>query len=113
MPDATLSAGLLVTWQRRWEDRTMARMPNEFEVSVDVVAEVEFRVGEKTAAWLVSLGWTPPAEEEKDAAKLLVAEGGVPKRWQCRACMAWRSEEHTSELQSLMRISYAVFCLNK
>src|SRR3546814_3943388 len=26
---------------------------------------------------------------------------------------AFRSEEHTSELQSLMRISYAVFCLNK
>src|SRR3546814_3460502 len=26
---------------------------------------------------------------------------------------AHRSEEHTSELQSLMRISYAVFCLNK
>src|SRR3546814_6913010 len=24
---------------------------------------------------------------------------------------SWRSEEHTSELQSLMRISYAVFCL--
>src|SRR3546814_8860141 len=29
------------------------------------------------------------------------------------AGLAWRSEEHTSELQSLMRISYAVFCLNK
>src|SRR3546814_2371430 len=29
-----------------------------------------------------------------------------------RPC-ALRSEEHTSELQSLMRISYAVFCLNK
>src|SRR3546814_3632269 len=29
------------------------------------------------------------------------------------ACMAPRSEEHTSELQSLMRISYAVFCLKK
>src|SRR3546814_3764134 len=26
---------------------------------------------------------------------------------------ACRSDEHTSELQSLMRISYAVFCLNK
>src|SRR3546814_8706637 len=26
---------------------------------------------------------------------------------------AFRSEEHTSELQSLMRISYAVFCLKK
>src|SRR3546814_3964987 len=25
----------------------------------------------------------------------------------------WRSEEQTSELQSLMRTSYAVFCLNK
>src|SRR3546814_2722207 len=25
----------------------------------------------------------------------------------------WRSEEHTSELQSLMRISYDVFCLKK
>src|SRR3546814_5556232 len=31
-----------------------------------------------------------------------------------RSCMARsRSEEHTSELQSLMRISYAVFCLKK
>src|SRR3546814_2806963 len=28
-------------------------------------------------------------------------------------CGPWRSEEHTSELQSLMRISYAVFCLKK
>src|SRR3546814_3634727 len=27
--------------------------------------------------------------------------------------VAFRSEEHTSELQSLMRISYAVFCLKK
>src|SRR3546814_1307491 len=31
--------------------------------------------------------------------------GKIPSRW--------RSEEHTSELQSLMRISYAVFCLKK
>src|SRR3546814_5424148 len=31
--------------------------------------------------------------------------GGAPRRG--------RSEEHTSELQSLMRISYAVFCLKK
>src|SRR3546814_3720045 len=33
-------------------------------------------------------------------------------RWPSRE-EAWRSEEHTSELQSLMRISYAVFCLKK
>src|SRR3546814_8736463 len=32
----------------------------------------------------------------------------------CAACLvSGRSEEHTSELQSLMRISYAVFCLKK
>src|SRR3546814_8754396 len=30
-----------------------------------------------------------------------------------RLCGAERSEEHTSELQSLMRISYAVLCLKK
>src|SRR3546814_10228280 len=30
-----------------------------------------------------------------------------------REAACWRSEEHTSELQSLMRISYAVFCLKK
>src|SRR3546814_5722314 len=30
-----------------------------------------------------------------------------------RSLASKRSEEHTSELQSLMRISYAVFCLNK
>src|SRR3546814_2695886 len=32
------------------------------------------------------------------------------EEWGCRF---GRSEEHTSELQSLMRISYAVFCLKK
>src|SRR3546814_2914544 len=30
-----------------------------------------------------------------------------------RRCQCARSEEHTSELQSLMRTSYAVFCLKK
>src|SRR3546814_6833678 len=35
------------------------------------------------------------------------------RRRSVQAGTAARSEEHTSELQSLMRISYAVFCLNK
>src|SRR3546814_8151714 len=36
-------------------------------------------------------------------------------RWftSCICARRWRSEEHTSELQSLMRNSYAVFCLKK
>src|SRR3546814_793973 len=41
----------------------------------------------------------------------------IPNRNNAKAIMtnprAQRSEEHTSELQSLMRISYAVFCLQK
>src|SRR3546814_8035516 len=37
---------------------------------------------------------------------LAIVEGG-------RAREGQRSEEHTSELQSLMRLSYAVFCLKK
>src|SRR3546814_2082494 len=36
-----------------------------------------------------------------------------PARVTQSAPTASRSEEHTSELQSLMRISYAVFCLKK
>src|SRR3546814_9460949 len=35
----------------------------------------------------------------------------TPKRLSMRLMPVARSEEHTSELQSLMRISYAVFCL--
>src|SRR3546814_10815233 len=41
-----------------------------------------------------------------------VREPGVPRR-QIFKHQSERSEEHTSELQSLMRISYAVFCLKK
>src|SRR3546814_8344043 len=39
--------------------------------------------------------------------------GGQCRRANKDIAFAWRSEEHTSELQSLMRISYAVFCLKK
>src|SRR3546814_7344538 len=55
---------------------------------------------------------TPGGEDEKlsasglevDVASQRVTANGQPVH---------RSEEHTSELQSLMRISYAVFCLKK
>src|SRR3546814_3765062 len=36
-----------------------------------------------------------------------------PGQQQALGLFSFRSEEHTSELQSLMRISYAVFCLKK
>src|SRR3546814_4028162 len=65
---------------------------------------------------------------------LRLQDGTAPPRYQCRETLLFlqpkslrsrrqsqppprpidpRSEEHTSELQSLMRISYAVFCLKK
>src|SRR3546814_5264723 len=37
----------------------------------------------------------------------------LPRRFQTGGSAVHRSEEHTSELQSLMRTSYAVFCLKK
>src|SRR3546814_8117943 len=52
-----------------------------------------------TSAYYLALQWLPPADDTSRASSMLF-EGG-------------RSEEHTSELQSLMRISYAVFCLKK
>src|SRR3546814_2036200 len=40
-------------------------------------------------------------------------DGAIRRRCVRPVRHVWRSEEHTSELQSLMRISYAVFCLKK
>src|SRR3546814_2073584 len=70
----------------------------------------------------ISLGTYPEvtlhdARALRDEARALVAKGLNPrtdrKRKQLAAMLTGehRSEEHTSELQSLMRISYAVFCL--
>src|SRR3546814_3456292 len=43
-----------------------------------------------------------------------MAKGSALSRFESSKQRFWsRSEEHTSELQSLMRISYAVFCLKK
>src|SRR3546814_1116472 len=41
------------------------------------------------------------------------ADGEQHRRLEGHGALPHRSEEHTSELQSLMRISYAVFCLKK
>src|SRR3546814_3033715 len=42
-----------------------------------------------------------------------LVEESIAEALDFRRAMRKRSEEHTSELQSLMRISYAVFCLKK
>src|SRR3546814_3143547 len=44
---------------------------------------------------------------------LVIAARNELRRRRAKNRLSGRSEEHTSELQSLMRISYAVFCLKK
>src|SRR3546814_360305 len=57
------------------------------------------------------LGFSRSAEQEADRAGfLMMRQAGYDVRGMVAM---FRSEEHTSELQSLMRISYAVFCLKK
>src|SRR3546814_10225422 len=60
-----------------------------------------------SSIWIAGPGpWCSPRRAR--ARKL---SAGSKTSWP--STMASRSEEHTSELQSLMRISYAVFCLKK
>src|SRR3546814_6370838 len=82
---------------------TMTLTTPHCPVAESMPGEVELRVGAVPGVGHaeVNLVWDPPWDPQKmsDEAKL---ELGM-----------LRSEEHTSELQSLMRISYAVFCLKK
>src|SRR3546814_3069001 len=76
--------------------------------------EVEVLVAAVVAQVQQGVGPVRP-EVVADAARLVVGDrtraGDVVGR--CDPDVEHGSEEHTSELQSLMRISYAVFCLNK
>src|SRR3546814_7637763 len=82
----------------------------QLHLTLRFIGEVDRHRAEDVAAALGALH--APAVEAR------IAGVGVFER-QGRPHMAWagveplRSEEHTSELQSLMRISYAVFCLKK
>src|SRR3546814_8195646 len=62
-------------------------------------------MGHLAGEWdgLVLGGKLPPGN---NGSTVHVVDPAYPSSWP-------RSEEHTSELQSLMRISYAVFCLKK
>src|SRR3546814_4287629 len=54
-----------------------------------------------------------PASRPTQPPAFKAASGNSTQKTQFQANRNCRSEEHTSELQSLMRISYAVFCLKK
>src|SRR3546814_5545198 len=66
-------------------------------------------------AELYNLGVACGAGPEQELATVGEAReaADAPETARIRSALAARSEEHTSELQSLMRISYAVFCLKQ
>src|SRR3546814_6182068 len=77
----------------------------------------ESRMGNLTVAAVKN---AKPGRHSDGAGLILFVTSKKGKSWVLRAQVAGqrrdiglRSEEHTSELQSLMRISYAVFCLKK
>src|SRR3546814_3713325 len=61
------------------------------------------------ARWMAMNAKTKPYTISAAASQLMKRTPRRPKY----SLIVSRSEEHTSELQSLMRISYAVFCLKK
>src|SRR3546814_2057813 len=69
------------------------------------------RIGPYHASLKIRVGGDRGHLSNGQAASLL--EGYELGRLQHLVLTHLRSEEHTSELQSLMRISYAVFCLKK
>src|SRR3546814_5874655 len=95
---------------------TLFTYTTRFRSTDDVLAGVDL-IGKRAIVTGTSAGLGV------ETARCLVAHGAhvvgtardIAKAEQATAVVraAARSEEHTSELQSLMRISYAVFCLKK
>src|SRR3546814_1484107 len=94
-----------------------------------ITTTVLFTSSSRTASWRWSSSTAPRSSKVVlvDSSRKADSEA-VPETWLarvfkaamlaptcCSSDWAWfhRSEEHTSELQSLMRTSYAVFCLKK
>src|SRR3546814_3149922 len=67
-------------------------------------------VESSTIATRIGAASGPGSRSPRLCTAMTSSPGGIR---QSQPAKAWRSEEHTSELQSLMRISYAVFCLKK
>src|SRR3546814_3101607 len=88
----------IVRLLRNGEPVKMSKRSGNFVTLADVVSEVG-----KDVVRFTMLTRKADAQMDFDFAKVVEASKDNPVR----------SEEHTSELQSLMRNSYAVFCLTK
>src|SRR3546814_4440563 len=70
----------------------------------------------RTFRFRVERALAPPLPERQHIASVVALNARCTNEQRAvkgGAIIVGRSEEHTSELQSLMRISYAVFCLKK
>src|SRR3546814_8493938 len=87
-----------------------AAMASGRDADVEAVAKLAKATTPEDAAEIEEQVVAYRAERQR-----LKDEAAAAARAKLAAAKFWenRSEEHTSELQSLMRISYAVFCLKK
>src|SRR3546814_4675524 len=103
---------------RHRQDRGLSNLPPAAEEGRDAVrppqAHPEARPPTTTRAVRCTRRVPPRRHgpEPPEARQDLHPSGADPRRLRGRNRLD-KSEEHTSELQSLMRISYAVFCLKK
>src|SRR3546814_4503249 len=78
-----------------------------------LVAEIVGKVGQRHELVGILMRVVEPAEDDVGAGADVGRDRRLGAHVLPRLVVDARSEEHTSELQSLMRISYAVFCLKK
>src|SRR3546814_4705295 len=111
MPDPAVEAGALQHGGEQALDAIGGQHGNQQDrhidaVHIEVTGHAYAPAGERPAS-----GGGPPGA----ARTLADASAKSASRKPCTTCAARcaKSEEHTSELQSLMRISSAVFCLTK
>src|SRR3546814_4743765 len=96
---------------------TLAEIMNQ--ETVPLTAEEKARLVDEISADVIGYGPITTLLEDPDVTEIMcnnTAGVWVERRGlleETSITFSDRSEEHTSELQSLMRISYAVFCLKK
>src|SRR3546814_2623919 len=86
--------------------------------AISIDGSVDLACSDDQLARFSASGWATERVDghDPDAVARAIAtaqKSDRPSLIACRTTIGFRSEEHTSELQSLMRISYAVFCLKK